>query len=271
MSESELLFCEEFLQNHLMGCQRYMLDQIEDVDPKRLLAVTVNEWCEYFSREWRREPIKLGLNIHKGEPQDIRGQKDGVRINGTKYLFYVPYQGGHGYLKFQPSPPSLSPPRAIIMPGELLFEYPFFGNHTAQQVDANFQKDLGEIRRCLHYQGVELKKYNESLWAVIKEKVEKRREKLLSDQGISASINYPLRPRDGARPTYQVPLHPKKILMPVPPVHGVPALPDPELSLEIYEHILSIVNDMASFIEKSPRAIGAMGEEDIRWLFLIPL
>jgi hypothetical protein len=41
--------------------------------------------------------------------------------------------------------------------------------------------------------------------------------------------------------------------------------------MDHYEHILSIISNMAEVIERSPRAFQEMGEEDLRWQFLVQL
>ena len=47
--------------------------------------------------------------------------------------------------------------------------------------------------------------------------------------------------------------------------------PEPSLPEEEYEFILSILKNMVQVMERSPHAFGKMGEEDLRWHFLVQL
>ena len=60
--------------------------------------------------------------------------------------------------------------------------------------------------------------------------------------------------------------------MPAMPKAGPgPYQPEPILPTEQYEHVLSVMQDMALVMERSPSAFQAMGEESLRIHFLVGL
>ena len=68
-----------------------------------------------------------------------------------------------------------------------------------------------------------------------------------------------LRPRYGAS------------LRRLPPKSATPFKPEPALANEDYDHILSVLHDMAIVMECSPSAFRALNEEALRFQFLVPL
>ena len=63
----------------------------------------------------------------------------------------------------------------------------------------------------------------------------------------------------------------RRIVPQLPPVSTKPYRPEPTLSIDEYEHILSVISNMVMVMERSPSAFKTMGEEDLRQHFLVQL
>jgi hypothetical protein len=63
----------------------------------------------------------------------------------------------------------------------------------------------------------------------------------------------------------------RRIKPSIPPATTKPYAPEPALDSADYEHILTVMSNMAHVMERSPSAFGAMGEEDLRTHFLVQL
>jgi hypothetical protein len=113
--------------------------------------------------------------------------------------------------------------------------------------------------------------HNESIRNKAKTQIEARRKKLLDDQGLVASLGFPLRQREGATKTYIAPIAKKRINLSAPSASTKPFKPEPTLDIQEYENILSIISNMVTVMERSPRAFKNMREEDIRQHFLVQL
>src|SRR5207248_2156138 len=86
-----------------------------------------------------------------------------------------------------------------------------------------------------------------------------------------AALGIPMRRREDAPRTYAAPVVRRKL--PTSRLSGgTPAFkPEPALPMDEYEHILSIVLNMAKVIERSPRRFADMAEEELRDHFLVQL
>jgi hypothetical protein len=77
--------------------------------------------------------------------------------------------------------------------------------------------------------------------------------------------------RDSAPPTYAIPTVRKKATPSLPPASSAKYEPEPTWAMEQYEQALTIMQDMALVIERSPDAFKSMNEEDLRQHFLVQL
>jgi hypothetical protein len=71
--------------------------------------------------------------------------------------------------------------------------------------------------------------------------------------------------------TYRAPDVRRRISSTPPPASTAPFEPEPTLAIEDYDHILSVMTNMALVMERSPSAFQTMAEEDLRQHFLVQL
>jgi len=133
-----------------------------------------------------------------------------------------------------------------------------------------FDRDLSEIRKWLEWIERDVKPFNQTVRGKAHQKIETRRNKLLSDHGIVANLGFPLRQRDDTPQTYNAPEVRRKAIPPLPKSTS-PFVPEPTLNMQEYEHILTVISNMVAVMERSPKAFHQMGEEDIRQHFLVQL
>lgn len=96
-------------------------------------------------------------------------------------------------------------------------------------------------------------------------------KKLLKDQGLVASLGFPLRKRPDVPTTYTVPEVRRKVIPKPPPASRTAYIPEPTIEMAEYENILSIIQRTATILERSPQAFREMDEENLRDQFLVPL
>jgi hypothetical protein len=77
--------------------------------------------------------------------------------------------------------------------------------------------------------------------------------------------------RDDAPRTYALPEVRKKAVPALPAATSAAYVPEPAIDLAVYDQILSVVQNMAHVMERSPSAFQAMGEEALRDHFLVQL
>ncbi len=164
----------------------------------------------------------------------------------------------------------MSPPRGIVTREHL--EFKIRGDRlVAETVKRDLDSTLDSIEGYLGHITEQCEAYNASLDSKIREMIKQRKERLLSNRNIVASIGLPIQSRTDAPRTYTVPDVRRKPAIKPPIVKEKAYLPEPALDEKEYEHILSIIRSMVHVIERSPRAFAHMGEEDLRSQFLVQL
>ena len=122
-------------------------------------------------------------------------------LPGTTVSFHVPFDGDPELFGARPSSFTLSPPHADVGDGELVFSFERL-DHDARAVKGEFERDLAAVRQNLSWIQNDVAPFNEALQEKAKQRIERRRERLLKDQGMVSQLGYPLRRRENAPRTY---------------------------------------------------------------------
>jgi hypothetical protein len=277
-----LLFYERSLSDVLSELDVRMKNEIDSIGKNLLLTEGVDVLCDRLEEKYRVNVPRLideETTVEQGDAQidvsqdPLRSVQDRNRpayITGTGVTFYVPFEGDHQLFTCKATTWGSVFPRAEISGNELILRY----EATTQDHEAArsfFQHNLSEIRRWLGWISADVAHYNASLRQKVRTRIEARRQKLLREQEMLEGLGIPLRRRDDAPNTYVIPANRKRTPLSPGSAGTKPRKPEPMLSMAHYEHILSVVSNMAEVIERSPRAFREMGEEDLRWQFLVQL
>lgn len=158
------------------------------------------------------------------------------------------------------------------MRGQSLF-LTFNVTHASPQRDIRQEAEriLNEIERYLGWTRNDLNSFKQGLATEAERTITARRERILANQGRAASLGIPLKSRPNVPRTYALPEVRRKVVPTLPPATSAAYEPEPVLDMENYEHILSVMQNMAHVMERSPSAFQSMGEEDLRQHFLVQL
>ena len=278
----DLLFAQHDLGAVLGNQEQKMLAEIDGIERNALLNTSVEDLCDQFEQKYRIEMIKLNeseVAVEQNEAQvDI--SQDPFRlifdrdkpfyIKGTGVTFYIPFEGEPELFKCQPSSYTLNPPRGAVVHSELVLHYTRT-DHNAEAVKSEFTNELSRIKQYLESMADNVSQFNTSIRVKAKAHIESRRDKLLKDQGLVAALGFPLRRREAAPQTYVTPAVRRKPPISKPQVGAPPFTPEPTLDMQEYEHILSVISNMVTVMERSPKAFSGMSEEDLRQHFLVQL
>ncbi len=282
MRDQNYLFNDHDLRLVIENQERVMLEEIESIEPNRLLNTNIADLASYFEEKYKLEVpqiIEDKITADHGETKvDVSGDPNRFfsnpdrpfYINGTKITYFVPFTGDPDLFKCQSSMMSFNPPHAQIGNGELVMTYKIT-DHNVESVKSQFNGTLGQIKQLLGGTSNDVGIFNSELRQNIENRIKTRKEKLLKDQGLVADLGVPLRKRDDALTTYAVPVTPKKVVPQIPPASTAPFKPEPTLEWGEYENILSIILNMVMVIERSPSTFTDIKEEDFRNHFLVQL
>ena len=189
---------------------------------------------------------------------------------GVRYLVNVPYSGSGEIFYYRPSTYSLGILNAALEEGSLTFVYDRLPQEQSD-LRSDIERDLDDLRKHLGWAKSDFEQFDSQLRATIENAIESRRKILLDAQKTAHDLGFPLRRRSDAPNTYAPPQVQRKIIPKLPRARTTTGALEPALDMENYEHILSIMSNMVTVMERSPSAFAEMKEEDIRQHFLVQL
>ena len=280
--DDEALFMKGRLSEVLSAQEEKVRKDVEGYDANRLLNTPEADLVDYFAKSAAIEPVELqqeGISADQAETSiDGRRLRDayfdrgyGPRtVPGTKFSFFVPFEGEPALLGLQPNTWTSNPPCGAVRGQELILSFSAREPDGAR-IKAQFEAQLQSIESYLRHSTNMVREHNEKVRKIASQAVQARRERLLAAQKTSAAIGYPMRRRPGSTGTYSAPSVRRKVRPEMPPATSAPFEPEPVLPDEEYEHILGVMRNMTVVLERSPSAFTTMGEEDLRQHFLVQL
>jgi hypothetical protein len=230
----------------------------------RLDVPTINDESIYIA-----ESGETQVDVSRDPMRPIFNRSQPFYIPGNKTVIAVPFRGNKEFFRIQPTSFSLSPPRARIGKDELLLTY-VSTDPNADSIKREYQGTVTSIKGYLRSLAESAAQFNGQLEHLITSQLKARKDRLLADAGMTAAIGLPMKKRVGVPETYSVPVSRR-----VPKVEEIKIKgsfkPEPALSNEDYLEILRIMKNMVQVMELSPHAFLDMGEEDLRFHFLVQL
>ena len=279
---SEMLFYKYDLQATIENQGRAIVADINSMKETEVLNTSQEEMVKYLIEKHRINPLAIdetGIQMNYGDAQiDVRGDfrraifdmDRPVYVTGTRFTFYVPFTGDSDLFRCKPSTYSLSLPTATVRSNELIFTYDMT-NDRDSDVGEMFKRDLNTTQVHAKRVNTDVGRFNGALTENAVQRLNARREKLLKDRDLVASIGFPLRRRQDPPSTFVVPDVKRRITPRKPAASAEPFSPEPALGIDDYEHILSVLSNMVEVMERSPSAFKGMNEEDLRTHFLVQL
>jgi hypothetical protein len=192
-------------------------------------------------------------------------------IINKQVIFHVPFSGDKDIFNFGPSQRSNPGPQAEVRGNELLIRFIIDGN-TGEQIKSQYLNTLSEINRHLDFIRRDLGNIFAHIEPPCRAKTEARKAEILKNRDILASIDIPMKRRADAPVTYRAPEVRRKITpVRAPVLTAEPFKPEPALDEAEYKHILDILDNMTKTMELSPQAFVGIGEEALRFNFLVTL
>ncbi len=281
------LFHRALLRDFLEQRKRDMEQEIEALNKNRFLSASVEELTDYFVSRYgltvpqlRRPDAELEHDEVEIDARKFGGDfmfHEGARIQGNRWTLHVPFVGNAELFEYQPSTFTLSgTPIAEISGSTLVMTAERQSSDAPSVVKNGFDTALNEVEQWLRWVANDTNTWMAALPGAAISRIQSRREKLLAAQSAMASMGFKLRERPGETKTFAAPEVRRKVqtrMEPPPQLPGseAPYKLEPTLTDSDYDHILSVISSMATVIERSPGAFAEMGEEHLRFLFLVPL
>ena len=284
MNQDDILFSKiDWYQ--VEAHQRKLLEEeIEDWDENQLLNASVDDFCKYLVKKYRidapvldRDNIALDrretqVDVSRDRFRAIEDRSKPVYIPGTEIEITVPFTGEADVFKIRLPAYALnpSPPRGKVEDGTITFSITG-PDLERDEVRRKIDETVDRIDNHLTRIRADVDRLNSELDSIARDCIEQRRERLLRDQNLVASLGFKLKQRGDASKTYRASDVRRKITPRPPQASSMPYKPEPALDDADYEHILEVIKNMVQVMERSPSAFSAMPEETLRWHFLVQL
>jgi hypothetical protein len=240
-----------------------------DLQADHVLSCTVEELAGELVDEFRVERLAIAWDQRTADHAET--PPDAWKRVGTVVSCHIPFTGDRQLLQCRPSTFTTNPPLARIDRDEIVIDAAARGPNP-EEVTAYLDRTIGQVRTYSDWVNAEVDEFNVGLVGNARAMAAARREKVMNDQQLMASLGIPVRRREGTAGTDTTPAIRRK-----PPVRrSSPSAPgggplEPVIPAEEYEHILKVVRNMVLVMERSPRAFVGMKEEDLRQQFLVQL
>lgn len=277
-----LLFVTHDLDRSLRATMQKMQQEVEGLEENRLLNTPQEDLKNYLVEKYGIMPITLLRDQwyadHQDAPVDVRHDQmrwieDRSRpamVAGERVEVRVPFEGESELFYTKANTFNMNPPRAVIDRNEVVLRYDTPADQ-ARDIRSLVDQALRDIEQHLGWQRDMIDAHNRSLPNTAEQAIRQRRERLLAQSQRAEALGIPIRRRTDAPKTYTLPTVKLKAVPTLPPATTAQFKPEPVLAMELYEHILKVVQDMALVMERSPDAFKTMNEEALRQHFLVQL
>ena len=268
---------EQRLRGNLKG-------EVNNWDGNQLLNTSIDDLCQYFVNKYRIDVPVLNRGEIKKDYEDTQvdvsedlrytteDQSGPVYIQGVRIEISVPYTGESSAFYYQPTTHTLNPPRAVVSSDQRHLILVITGVNLEEGIVLQKINDtLDKIDDYLTFLREDAAKLNGDLDSIARQYIEDHREDLLRNRNLFASLPFKLKERNNSTKTYTAPEVRRKITLKPPQINSQPHQLEPTLDKTDYEHILKVIENMAQVMEYSPAAFSDMGEEALRWHFLVQL
>lgn len=277
------LFASHDLRAIIENQRNSLRKEVEQMDANRLLNTSPADLSKYLVEkydltapvlrrdDWSADEHETQIDVRNDQNRWVTDRSRPCLIPGQRVTVEVPFDGEADLFYARPSSFSSMLPRAEIRGNSIFLSFDIAHDGLQRAVKQETEKILNDIEQHLTWVRNDVHGFMQGLAREADGAIASRRERILANQGRAASLGIPLKNRADAPKTFVLPEVKRKVVPTLPPATSSAYAPEPVLDMETYEHILTVVQNMAHVMERSPSAFITMGEEDLRQHFLVQL
>lgn len=278
MNQENHLFTEGDLRATIENIRKKLAEEVTTLTESQVNGSDGEQTIEHLVSSYTILPLKIheeGLEAVELGETEVQVRNDwgqNFKAKRLQFRLELPFEGsGELLLRLRPSSHDLNPPRGKITAGKVT-RILHAGPSDAEAIKREIESWKRSIINYAGYQKGEVEQWNKGLPALIQQLVEHRRSKLAADLQLLGNIGIPIRKRSDPPKAYVLPAKQTVVTSHLPnPKPNAITKPEPMLEMATYEDILDTLASMSVTMERCPSAFEAMGEEDLRMQFLIPL
>ena len=260
-----------------------VLQEIDSLENEYLLKASPSELEQHFVEKITINPLVLHTDDQYIESQhgvqidvshDFRraifpGER--AHVPGTHVTIAIPFEGDDWLWRVRPSTFGGGYPEIGLHADRITISTSFPDDSAnPAQLKSEIDQRVQRLVETVGNQRRDVEQHNASAPEQIKQRLESKRKKAIDSTNAVSSLGIPMKRRDQPA-TYTIPTRRRSKPVQRPTVAKEPYTPEPSLSDDEYQHILSVLRSMSLVIERNPESFRTMDEEGIRDHFLLQL
>ena len=286
--QSNILFSGGDLSRTLDNQSRKISEEVANIPKDQFLATPKDDLVEHIYSKFYIEPLVLhedskemesnetSIDVSNDPDRYIVRSRGPYMVQGVRIVVSIPYTGHDDLWKLQPSRYQSVFPHAEVRKSrgnetgnlELIFERA--SDEPPDRLKQDLDNELSTIRFYVDAQREQVEHYNSTLHALIRESIALRQERLKKHEGIADSLGIPLKRSSEAPSVKQIPIK-RTLVKPLPPSPKSGFQPEPGITDEDYEHILSVIRHVGRTFEATPKTYAVHDEGELRDIILANL
>jgi hypothetical protein len=286
--ERNLLFYNSDLDGELRALMQKMGSKVDSIPKDQFLTTPDDILLEHLQGEFVVDPIVLYEDTKEMEHQEVKvdvsmypdrnpGRRKGpIYVSGISVSVQVPFSGDARLWRVRSNPSQAVFPRGTIRePGkngigylEITVEQPT--DEPQERIKQRIDKTLQSARFFIDAQRKQIEQHNQQVPDFLRQAIANRRGRLREHDRIAEMLKIPLKQREGAPTIEPLPMQ-RKLVRPLPPSPASGYKPEPGISSEDYEHILSVIRHEGRTFEATPTTYFVHDEEELRDILLAHL
>lgn len=274
------LYCKENIRNYYKTIADRIISSVSRSTDEYVLNVNIDDYLDYLLNDYLVDFPNLffddaSVDYHEENvPYEYFDRMRWSIEERQSYPmqiieYYVPYDGDIDLLEYSPMSKN---PYGGLYKGKLSktresLKYEFINfKYETQKISKIIEDFKGEVMKNYHQLESDCNSLHRQLRGEIKNIIETRKEKILSQKNVLSSLGIPLRKKNNTPETFSIPKPTlrKKIVINRPEVLEKGFKPEPALDKETYNQILTYINDVGKNFENKPSLYSDKGEEDLR-------
>ena len=273
------MFCEGDLGATLDAQLQQVRNSARTIPPNKVLNTPLEDLTEELVNNYRVAPIVLDIEAKfssGASDADLYAEDMGrrFRIDGTQIVWKIPFTGDSTLFMLKPRQWTTTVPRGRVDTTNHILEIRFKDRSPmdAARVESYFQRAIQQFETYVDWQIDQIDEFNNRLVEFTRDAVRQRKEKVLADRELDASLDVPLEARDNSLPHFTI--DPPKRTRSTPSIDrdlSIPFSPEPAISEDGYSDILREIASMTAAVERLPDTFSSMPEESLRDVLLVIL
>lgn len=254
---------------------QFLASSEEDILENIIAQVEINPLAIYEDR-MEQEPRETKIDVSRSKERNFFSDRGPIKVDAVEITISIPFTGDPGLWNLSPGHyTSVFPHGDIRQPkndgiGFLIIVYTQPKDEPTNKTKSCFDEELERIRKYLKSQKGQIDSFNASLSGYIQGAINARMEKLKTFDGIIEMLGIPLKRREDAPLIEPIPIK-RKLIRPLPPPPKSGFKPEPGITVQDYEHILSVIRHEGRTFETTPKTYAVHGEEELRDIMLAHL